>query len=324
MKKLLFILICVLAAGLVHAQQDPHFTMYMFNKQAINPAYAGARETFSANALYRTQWTAFEGNPRTMTVGVHSPVGKVKKDFKRVALGLYAFSDKLGVSSFTGLYGQYAYRLPVSDNTKLSLALQTGFVFYSAKLSELEPGQVGDIALLQDIKSAFLPNIGFGSYLYGDNYYVGFSIPHLVQNQYDKDQIPVAGEAIARQYRHYFGMAGYAFDLSSALKLMPNILVKYVRNPGKEIAIPFDADFNLNAIFYDRLVLGLSYRLDDSFDALIEMQVTKNLGIGYAYDFTTSDLHKFDEGGTHEIMIQYDLGGPKLKTFTTPRFIRYD
>ena len=103
------------------------------------------------------------------------------------------------------------------------------------------------------------------------------------------------------------------------LKLKPNVLVKHVGNDA--VQAPFDADFNLSAIFYDRVLVGASYRLEDAFSGILELQVTRNLRAGYAYDYTYSDLAPY-VGGTHEVMIGYDFGD-KIKAFKSPRFIQY-
>ena len=38
------------------AQQNPHYTQYMYNMNVINPAYAGSKESISLGLLYRKQW----------------------------------------------------------------------------------------------------------------------------------------------------------------------------------------------------------------------------------------------------------------------------
>src|SRR3954469_18061115 len=58
------------------AQQDPHYTQYMYNMNVINPAYAGSKENLSFGLLYRKQWVDIEDAPTTMTFAGSSPVGK--------------------------------------------------------------------------------------------------------------------------------------------------------------------------------------------------------------------------------------------------------
>ena len=56
MKRLLFILSVLFAFQGLNAQQEAHFTQFMYNKLLINPAYAGARGVPSVTAIYRSQW----------------------------------------------------------------------------------------------------------------------------------------------------------------------------------------------------------------------------------------------------------------------------
>ena len=50
------------------AQQDPHYTQYMYNMNVMNPAYAGSKESLSIGLLYRQQWVSVEGAPKSATL----------------------------------------------------------------------------------------------------------------------------------------------------------------------------------------------------------------------------------------------------------------
>ena len=56
MKKIFIVLfIALLSISKANAQQDPHYTQYMYNMSVINPAYAGSKENLSVGLLYRKQ-----------------------------------------------------------------------------------------------------------------------------------------------------------------------------------------------------------------------------------------------------------------------------
>ncbi|WP_415712674.1 type IX secretion system membrane protein PorP/SprF, partial [Flavobacterium antarcticum] len=63
----LAVLIAVVTLFEANAQQDPHYTQYMYNMNVINPAYAGSKESLSFGLLYRKQWVDIEGAPSTFT-----------------------------------------------------------------------------------------------------------------------------------------------------------------------------------------------------------------------------------------------------------------
>ena len=92
------------------AQSEPMFTQYTFNEIFINPAYAGSHEALSLSTLYRRQWMKLEGSPTTKTFTAHSNLLKSK-----VALGLTAYQDNIGVSTQTGLFANYAYRIKLNN-----------------------------------------------------------------------------------------------------------------------------------------------------------------------------------------------------------------
>lgn len=310
----LLIVLCILLHTLslsVKGQQDYQFTQFNFNKLALNPAYAGSREVLSMTALYRHQWTGFEGAPRTISFSAHSPVAD-----QRLALGVLIFSDRLGVTSQTALYMNAAYRLPLGGGV-LATGIQGGFLNYRNAVTELNPHDPGDNLLVSDF-SALFPNVGAGIFWSDERTFVGLSIPHLVQNDLSKlgDQ---DDEKTAFLYRHYYLMAGHVLDLSDNLRMRPSVLMKWVSGAGVEA--PFDFDINLSFLLMDRIWLGGAYRLNDSFDLNAEYQLTDQLMIGYAYDFTLTDLRRVNTG-SHEVMVRYELSFDK-KGWVTPRYIHY-
>ena len=70
-------------------------------------------------------------------------------------------------------------------------------------------------------------------------------------------------------------------------------------------------DINGTFVFYKTVGLGASYRLNEGIVGLFELQITDSFHVGYAYDFTTSDLNRVSLG-SHEIMINYRLRIPKI------------
>ncbi len=305
--------VVVLCSGMaVFAQQDYQFTQFQFNKLALNPAYAGSRGMFSSTAVYRHQWTGFEGAPRTMSLALHSPVGR-----QRLSIGALLFNDRLGVSQQTGLFVSTAYRLPTGEAEHLSVALQAGFIGYRNGLTDLNPRDPDDQLLQQDL-SDILPNVGFGLYWHGERHFAGVSMPRVVQNDLTKLG-DFDDEATAFLYRHLYAMGGYVFDLAPNLKLRPTALFKWVGGDG--IAAPIDVDVNLSILLVDRLWLGAAYRLNAAAGLMAEYRINDQLMAGYAYDFSTTDLGN-QHGGSHEIMLRYELNFNK-DAWITPRYIRH-
>lgn len=69
---------------------------------------------------------------------------------------------------------------------------------------------------------------------------------------------------------------------------------------------PISADLTAQFVFYERIWLGATYRVGDSFGFMLQAKVTQQLKIGYAYDLTTSELGAYNSG-THEVLVNFDF-----------------
>ncbi|WP_461302249.1 PorP/SprF family type IX secretion system membrane protein [Aureisphaera sp.] len=291
MKKI-YIVPFLLAVFFLHdmnAQQDPQYTQYMYNMNVINPAYAGIKENLSLTALYRKQWSGLDGAPETITFSGHSPIDD------NIGLGLSAIKDELGPVKETNVFVDFSYTLQVSDALKLALGLKAGATFHDVGLTGLELQDPDDPFFSQDINNVY-PNVGAGAFFYGENFYLGLSVPNLLNSVHiDENGLKVGSET-----NHYFATAGYVFQVSDNVKLKPSIMVK------SAFDAPLSYDGNLNALFYEKFEIGASYRLDDSFSGLVGFQATPNLRIGYAYDHVVSDLDAV-ANASHEVILTFDL-----------------
>ena len=108
MKKTILVILILLTASEINAQQDPQYTQYMYNMNVINPAYAGSSDATSIGILYRDQWEGLDGAPKTATMNVHFPAGN------NVGFGFSAISDEIGPVSETNLYIDFSYTLSLS------------------------------------------------------------------------------------------------------------------------------------------------------------------------------------------------------------------
>ncbi len=294
------------------AQQDPMYTQYMFNTQTINPAYAGTWESVSFMVLSRQQWAGFEGAPETYTFSMQAPLKN-----ERVALGLNLINDKIGLEKRFYIFSDYSYLLPINDKLKLRLGLKGGFTNYSNNLSEYSTNTsvsgIVDPAFQGEIDRKFVPNFGVGGFLYSDKYYVGLSIPKILSQDFENNYNNLSVNA---DMRHFFLIAGLVFDLGENVKFKPTMLTK--ASFSNESSAPVELDFSANFLIKERFWLGAMYRTGDSFGFIAQWIVDKKLRIGYAYDYTTTNLQNF-HNGSHEVMVSYELRFLK-EMFASPRY----
>jgi type IX secretion system PorP/SprF family membrane protein len=310
MKKIVLkIVFFLLVFTQVQAQQDPHYTQYMYNMNVINPAYAGSKESISGSLLYRQQWVGLEGAPKTASFALHSPVGK------NVGLGLSLISDKIGPVNENNLYVDFSYKLNLGDDKKLLFGLKTGTTFHQVGLfSDIGNGFVqnpNDLAFSENTSNVYF-NFGAGVFYHSENYYVGVSMPNFLQTKHLRLSRDGDFYNFGSETQHYFITGGYVFQYNEFVKLKPSIMLKSALN------VPVSADFSGNVLLYDRFEIGATYRLEDSFGAMVNFAITPNLRIGYAYDSIISDL-KAVAPSSQEIMLLFDLNLYK-KISVSPRF----
>ena len=278
------------------AQQDPLYTMYMWNTLSVNPGYAGSADRLSLTALSRLQWAGIEGAPRTQSLVISTPLKN-----QHLGIGLSVNHDKAGPITNTGLYGDFAYRMHLTSETRLALGLKAGVNMLQGNFRDLANTDPTDPNFQQNISNKISPNFGFGAYLYNPKGYIGLAAPKLFEGgqQLARGDDPgVVG--FFKEQRHYFLVAGYVFDIDKGIKYRPSILIKAVQ--GAPIALDLTNMF----LFAEKFWAGLSYRHNESIDAIVSYQFSNQLRAGYAYDFAISGLQGY-QGGSHEVMVTYDL-----------------
>ena len=314
MKKIILCLFLLQSFLLANAQQNAQYTQFMFNKLALNPAYAGSSEVPCISCLHRSQWVGLDGAPTSQSVNFHMPFFK-----NRVGFGVSINHDQIGPTNSWNLGMMYAYHLPVSDHSKLSIGVQGSLRSYSVNWSETTSTQDGDGAIPMVDNATVLPNFGMGLYYYSKKFYVGVSATSLINGDLSLFE-DAANSDLDGEEMHAFVMSGIVLPLTSKIKIKPAILVKYTANT------PFDMDIHTSLIFFNKLWTGLTYRLGglkdndigESIDFTLQYQISNKIRAGLAYDFTLSDVRNYNDG-TYEVMLEYCLNHND-KRLTNPRF----
>jgi type IX secretion system PorP/SprF family membrane protein len=286
------------------AQQSIMYTQYMFNGLVVNPAYAGSDKYLNATLQARQQWMGFKGAPTSQMFSAHNSSAN-----KKNGIGILIERETMGVNQTFNGYIMYAYKINFKKSV-LSLGLQAGVSNYQQRLTELNVPQGTNDPSVASNASYTLPNFGAGIYYSSKHFYLGLAVPYLLQNTFDTSN-PVL---TARQSRNYFFNSGFVFDLSSSLKLKPNVFVRYVSGA------PVNVDLNLNLLIKDVLWIGCSYRVTNSINPLIEMLVTQRLRIGFTYDIPISAMAGV-YSGSPEAMINYRFVSKKKPSrILSPRY----
>ncbi len=310
MKKLFTLVVFASLTVSSFSQQDPQFTQNMYNKLYTNPGYAGLNGMICTNILYRQQWLGFPGAPKTGLISIDALLGT------QHGVGLSVASDGLGFEKNLFAKACYAFHIPVGAYGKLGIGAEIGMAQKSLdpKWVSTDP-YVPDVAIPNGGVAATTYDIGFGLFFQNQNLYAGLSSTHLPQS------VLKGTEFNFEMVRHYYVTAGYDVPISADFKLKPSIFVK-------SDAASTIFDINLSGMYQDKVWLGGSYRFTDAVAALLGFNYAPtnakyNARIGFAYDFTTSEL-KNHSNNTWEVMVGFCfkiVTVPKVTQHQNPRFL---
>ncbi|HTB08074.1 MAG TPA: type IX secretion system membrane protein PorP/SprF [Bacteroidia bacterium] len=306
MKKI-FTSIMLVAVGFVaYAQQDAQFSQNFFTKLNTNPAFAGMDKAYCANLIYRDQWVNFPGNPTTFMFNGDAYLPSIGG-----GLGLTAWDDKLGFESTLEVKLSYSYHLILGPGV-LGIGPSIGFFQKSLNGPWAPPDGMGlstnDPLIPVGGNTSSTYDIGLGLYYATEQgLYIGLSTSHLPEQTITSSYKTYAYDVA----RHYYVEAGYTYNASATWDIIPDL---YVESDASSTQF----QLNVRAEYNKLLWLGVGYRMNDAFVALLGVNLAmkngSNLKIGYSYDYTTSDIHSYSSG-SHEIALQYCFKPkPKSKT----------
>jgi type IX secretion system PorP/SprF family membrane protein len=278
------------------------YTQYFFNMQTINPAYAGTWQTLGFMALTRLQWVGVQGHPNTQTFSIQAPFKT-----ENMGLGMNIVNDKIGLERRLFFNLDYSYGLTINENTFLRLGIKGGFTNYSNPLPFYKTYDPNDPNYMLEINNRFMPNVGVGAFLSTDLYYLGISVPKLIEAKFSSTSNE---NYTVTDYRQIYASGGWVYEVSQDVKFKPAFLTKIVK--GAPLQYDLSANFLLNEKFW----LGAMYRSGDAVGVIAQWIIRDQFRIGYSMDFTISNIRKYQKG-VHEIMVSYEIKKNKL---ISPRY----
>lgn len=319
MKKLVVFIVSNLMLFTVFAQQRPHYSQYVQNMSVLNPAVTGLNSGKDLRFGLRTQWQGLENAPKTSYVSFSMPIsfGGDMANYRSSDLGVtepqtrddsfdytasmshHSFgalfiNDKAGpLNRMTGNF-TYAYHLAIGDRANLSVGLGLGVNRLGLDAQSLIFDEPGDPVVANSGQiNKFTPDLNAGVYFYSANYYIGASMQQIIKNKLAFDGDFNTGKEVA----HYFITGGYKFWIGNNFSLTPSVMLKVVS------PLPKAFDLNLKFAYQDTFWVGGGYRKNDAFFGNVGFNIGKVVGVGYTYDYTTSQL-RTASSGSHEISLR--------------------
>ncbi len=296
----IFKLLIVLFVGIsfstkTFGQDMAQYNHYIANQGLLNPAYNGTRDVISGLLINRNQWIGLEGAPMNQSLNVHGPLEDTNLGF-----GISIMNDMIGFSRTTDAMIAASYKLEIDRRRFLSLGLQVGAssIVYDGTKAVTDQNRDPVFAGKQ---SKIGLNVGFGAYLFEEDYFVGFSVPKMFSNNFDEANETFKNTLDFQNMTMYL-YGGYVFDWGD-VKVKPTLLFREV------YGAPLQFDVSGNVLLMETLWLGLSYRSisDVVFLAEFKPNPKSPYTFRYSFDYSLSSLNQYAKIGSHEIGIQFDF-----------------
>jgi type IX secretion system PorP/SprF family membrane protein len=303
--KQLFFIISVLLGISAFAQQEPLFTQYYVNDMALNPAISGSKTYNPLTIQTRQQWLGFEGAPLSSNISYHGALND------RSAMGGYLMFDQTYPALQANLHLNYAYHIPLNyDKVNLSFGLGAKVMYHNLDFNtdDLPAGE--DKAFSASAYDKTLSDASSGVYLYGHNFYAGFSVSNMFQSSFNT---PVKGSPYPNsEYRNYYGMGAYRYNImNNDWQFEPSFLIRKMQYQRSI------TDLTTRILYLENNWAGLTYRTNGT--AVFAFGFgANNMNISYSYDHTLSGEIMEHTYGTHEIGITI-----KVQTLVTQRHIGF-
>lgn len=313
--------------------QDPHFSQFYSNYLYLAPSFAGLTDKNRIAFNYRNQWPEIKYGYQTYSCSFDKFIEKFKS-----GIGILIFQDVAGSGKLrtTSLGIQYSFDFNITKTWHMRPGLHfnytergidferllwndqisaSGNAPVSAELVPME--KVGDI----DVSTSLLT--------YSDKFWAGVSVDHLLkpnQSFYFYEEEDGNQAKVPIKYT-FFGGVKFVRPEHLLRPVPTNIQLAFLYRQQEQFR-----QLDLGVYWYHNpLVAGIWYRgipmykevfNRDAMTLLLGIK-TKNMNIGYSYDFTISKLVG-NTGGAHEVSISYTFKTKpikhKIKALPCPEF----
>lgn len=286
------LLVAVMAALQVSAQQDPAFAHYWQLEPQLNPATVGRTPQLNIAAALQMHAAGYEDGGSTMYAGADMAfqIGKT-----RHGVGAIFQNDEFGLFSHKRFSVQYAYHLKLWGGT-LSIGAEADMLNESIQGSKADLGDANDPAFPTTDLSGSKFDASAGVYYAHRRWYVGLAAQHLTG--------PTVFLGETNEYkvkRLYNFTGGYNIKLrNSFFTIAPSTLLRYD-------GAAFRADITARVLYEHnkrRLYGGLSYSPQHSVTGFVGGSF-HGVDLSYSYEANTSGMGL--GAGQHEITLGYRL-----------------
>lgn len=273
-----------------NGQNELIVSQYLHNYFAVNPAFAGSRESLSLFGGVRRQWSAIDDTPASALLTANTPMRSEK-----LTAGASLYYQTLHQSTNAGIMATIGYRTRLTRTTWLGLALQPGVAMRSydwAKIRTID----NDDEVFSENESAAAPLLGFGASFYGQNFFAGLSTTSfIVTNDFERKDTKFAPADAT-----YVACGGYWFQLNNDFALQPSALASFNK------AEKAKATISATGVWRETIWLTAAYRTTKEATFGLAYKPNPRFKAAYSYSMDLGPLKSYS-GGSHELTLQYDF-----------------
>jgi len=306
-----FILFCII--NTISFSQDPTFSQFYANALYLAPSFAGATEEYRFAINYRNQWPAIPGVFHTYSISFD----KALVNFNS-GIGVLATYDVAGSGdlSTTNIGLLYSYDFNINESWHIRPGINFKFTYLGLNIYKLvfasQMTGSGTVPTVYPPPFDNVADVDFATsgLVYNDRIWGGFTLDHLLnprQSFYgNESRLPVK------------------FNLFGGIQILRRTRLKQTLQEVLSIAINIQKQAKFYqtdvGLYYYRepLIFGVWYRgipfaTSQAGDAVIGLigVKTKQLHLGYSYDFTISNLIT-STSGSHEVSLVYEFNSLSL------------
>jgi type IX secretion system PorP/SprF family membrane protein len=293
--------------------QDPTFSQFYANALYLSPSFAGATEQYRLAINYRNQWPAVPGVFHTYSISFD----KAMPDFNS-GIGVLATYDVAGSGNLSTTNIGLIYSYDFNINREWHIRPGVNFKFYYIGLdinklifnSQITGSGTSPSVTPPPFNKLADVDFATSALIYNERIWAGFTIDHLLKPKTsfygDEGTVPV-------KLNFYGGM-----------QVLKKTRLRQKEEEVLSLAINYQRQGKFNqsdiGLYYYKspLIFGIWYRgipfiTTQAGDAIIGLVgiKTKQLHIGYSYDFTVSNLIS-STSGAHEISLVYEFNNLSL------------
>lgn len=280
---------------LLQAQDFSHI-FHALHKNVVNPAAVGEEQGHTVSVDIRNQWIGNAEAPQSQTFLTTHNVNE------RVGLGFSIVNNRVFIQRQAALYADFAYTIPITENSKLSAGLKFGGDFFNLDASRIRtyttPSNAYYDPYLQTISGKFQINIGTGLFYQHNDFYLGLSVPNLLASEEVKLKEDVMTSVATRM--QFYALGGYFWSITPDFTLKPMVQARFV----SDISPSFDVTLAMN--YLKNSELGITYRTDNAMNAYLLFQLPKYfVAIGYGYEYNLQPHLNTYARNSHEFLVQF-------------------